>query len=578
MTHPNPDIRGVLRPVRATPLQSGLLGFSAMMFALPLYAQTAPDAGRLLQEQPKPRAVTPAKPVPLTPEVAVPEADAGTKFQVKGFRIQGAVLVPASELTELLQPLVGRELTLRQLQTAASQLTGYYISKGYLARVIVPPQDIKDGIVTLQVIEGKRGALDVQSKDANLDSARVQRFIDQRMQNGDAFDLKQLNTALTVLNEQPGLKVNSSMKPGQQDGAIDLVVNASAKPLVETNFGANNHGSRGTGELQASGGVTLNNLTGNFDALGLTANLSEGTEFGRVDYSLAVGDRGLRLGVNGSAMRYRLTQNAFAALQGRGSADTLGIAASYPLARDTDFNLSLTASVDGKHLVDRTVAGETGNRKVTVATFGLNGFTEGDMGVTSFGMSLVAGDSKQRNAGALAADLASRQVEGSFTKLGYTLGHLLPLDADWRLSASLRGQFADKNLDSTERMGLGGPSAIRAYPTGEASGDEAWLLNLNLSRQFNDALIGNLFIDAGGVTVNRTLWATWNAGNPNLRNRYELAGMGMSLDWRISPVLLFNATLAAPLGSNPGQDINGLNSDGSVPSRARGWISLTAQF
>jgi hemolysin activation/secretion protein len=549
-----------------------------LLHAATTSAQTPPDAGRLLQEQPKPPAAPAAIPTPIKPEVVVPEAEAGPTVQVKGFRIQGAVLVPASELTELLQPLVGRELSLRQIQAAASQLTAYYLSRGYLARVIVPPQDIQDGIVTLQVIEGKRGALDVQSHDAKLDSARIQRFIDQRMQNGDAFDIRQLNTALTVLNEQPGVKVGSSLKPGQQDGAIDLLISASAKPLLDVNLGANNHGSRGTGELQTSGGITLNNPTGNFDALSLTANFSDGTEFGRADYSLAIGNSGLRLGVNGSTMRYRLTQSAFAALQGRGTADTMGLTASYPLARDTDFNLSLVASMDGKHLIDYTVVGETGNRKVITTTVSLNGYSMGEQGTTSFGVNLINGDSNQRNPGALAADLGRRQVQGNFTKLGYNVNQLLPLGADWRLSAGLRGQFASRNLDSGERMGLGGPTAVRAYPTGEASGDEAWLLNLNLSRQIGDTLTGNLFLDAGGVTINRKLWAGWNLSSPNLRNRYELAGAGLSLDWRIGPALLLNATVATPLGNNPGRDINRLNTDGSVPTHARGWISLTAQF
>ena len=561
----------------AIPLRHGLLGLGAVVLSLQLCAQTAPDAGRLLQEQPKPPAALPAKPVSPAAADAMPEADAGPRFQVQGFRIQGAVLVPAEELTALLNPLVGRALTLRQIQAAAAQLTAHYLRKGYLARVIVPPQDIQDGIVTLQVIEGKRGALHVRSAHAQLDSARVQRFIEGRLQTGDAFDLRQLNTALTILNEQPGLQVSSSIKPGQQDGDIDLLINASALPPVEANLAVNNHGSRGTDAAQVSGGVTFNNLTGHWDALVLTANLSEGTQFGRADYSLAVGDRGWRLGINASSMRYHLTQDSFAALQGRGTADTIGLTASYPLARDTDFSLSLTASADGKHLVDHTVAGETGDRQVRTATAGLQGDATGDIGVTSFGVHLTTGHSDQRNPGALAADVGRRDVQGGFTKLGFSLNQLLPLGADWRLSAGLRGQIANTNLDSSERMSLGGPSAIRAYPTGEASGDEAWLINLNLSRQVGDGLMGNLFLDAGGVRVNRKLWTGWDLFSPNLRNRYELAGLGLSLDWRISPRLLLNATVAAPLGNNAGQN-NGLNADGSAANQVRGWISLTARI
>ena len=59
----------------------------------------------------------------------------------------------------LLRDLVGRELTVGQLQNAALVLIGYYAQKGYLARVFLPPQDIKDGVVEYQVIEAVRGIL-----------------------------------------------------------------------------------------------------------------------------------------------------------------------------------------------------------------------------------------------------------------------------------------------------------------------------------------------------------------------------------------------------------------------------------
>lgn len=567
---------GALRPLAL--LRNGLVGLHVCLLSLPLSAQEVPDAGKILQQQPRPPAAPAAAPAQVAPEVVVPEADAGPKVLVKGFRIQGAVLVREAELTELLQPLVGRELSLRQIQAAASQLTAYYISKGYLARVIVPPQDIQDGIVILQVIEGKRGALDVQSTDAKLDRSRIQRFIDRRVQSGEVFDLKQLNTALSILNEQPGVGVSSSLKPGQEDGTIDLLVNASAKPIQSTNFGANNHGSLATGEYQASLGITANNPSGNFDALSVFFNFSNGSYLGRGDYSLAVGDSGLRLGVNGSFMDYRLVQTSFLALQGRGSAYTLGGTASYPLARDADFNLTLTASADAKWLIDYTVAGQTGDRLVGIGSLGLNGYTLGKRSVFNFGTNLITGNSKQRNASALAADQASRQVEGSFAKLGYTLSHLYPLNANWSLNTSLRGQFANDNLDSSERMSLGGPTAIRAYPVGEASGDDAWLMNLNLARRVTDKMTGTLFLDAGGVKQNHTLWAGWNAGNPDLPNAYELAGAGVGVDWRIGSAALLSANIAAPLGNNPGRDANNLNSDGSATNHARGWLSLTAQF
>lgn len=562
----------------------GLCGITLIALAGTARAQTAPDAGQLLREQSRPAVVAPAQPAPLSlPTTAEPvdAADAGPTVLVEGFRISGALLIPEAELAAQLQSAVGSELSLRQLQGTAAILTVYYVQKGYLARVILPPQDIKDGIVNIQVIEGKRGSLRIDSFGERLNVARVQRMIEARLAAGGAMDLDALGESLNILNEQPGVEVKSALVPGKGEAEIDLVVSAADKPLTNFVLGLNSYGSAGTGEAQATGKLTLNNPTGAFDAATLLITASEGSTFTWADYNRAIGDTGLRLGINASALRYHITQDDFSALDAEGTADTLALAASYPLARRNDLSLSLTASYDDKQLVDRTIAGESSDRHVSVGTFGLSGYQVGGLlgsGITSFGASLSFGDSEQRNATALATDRASREVQGSYSKLSYNLGHQQALAADWSFNTSLRGQFADKNLGSIERMSLGGPSGIRAYPVGEASGDDAWLLSLNLGYQYNDKLAATLFLDAGGVTLNRDTWTDWNAGNPSLPNRYELAGLGIGMDWRFSPKLLLSASIAAPAGSNPGRDANDHNIDGSSRKSPRGWLNLTAQF
>ena len=51
------------------------------------------------------------------------------------------------------------------------------------------------------------------------------------------------------------------------------------------------------------------------------------------------------------------------------------------------------------------------------------------------------------------------------------------------LYAAFNGQVASKNLDNSEKMGLGGPAGVRAYPTGEAYGDQGYILNLEARAQ-----------------------------------------------------------------------------------------------
>ncbi len=562
-----------------------------LKFALPallwlapfsLVAQTLPDAGRLLREQPKAPPILPAAPQPkLQPKAPDQEAaKSGSTVLVKAFRIEGATLIPVEELQSQVQSAIGKELSVFQLRGVANMLVAYFAQKGFLAQALIPPQDVNQGVVLIKIVEGKRGSLEINNQGQRVKTARVQGFIDHRLAQGDFMNLNALGESITLLNEQPGVDVKATLKPGSAAGQTGLVVNAADRPLTSFNLGLSNNGSRGTGEIQALGSATLNNPLGWFDAATLMVVKSDGSSFGLLSYSLAVGDSGLRLGASASDLRYTVTQSSLRATDAHGTADTAGLNGMYPLYRLANVSLNLSANLDTKHLHDFTVAGETDHRRVDTSTLGLDGTLLdglGGGGATTFGVAYVNGQSHESNAAAIAADDASRQSLGGFSKLKFKLERQQKLQGSWELSAKLRGQFAFDNLDSSERFSLGGADGIRAYPAGEAGADEGWLLSLDFSRPINDKLRGSVFLDTGHVQVNHTTWTGWDAGNPNLRNQYQLSGVGVGLDWKLNQNFALTATVATKLGSNPGRSVTGDDTDGTHQN-VRAWVNLVGQF
>ena len=559
-----------------------LPAFLLLCFAFPLQAADPVDAGRLLREQPKTLPTLPGAPQQtITPQPAVQEsADAGAKVLVKGFRIEGATLIPVAELETQLQFAVGKELNLAQLRGVAELLIAYHTQKGYLVQAILPPQEIQDGIVYIKIIEGKRGSININNQGKLANSARVQGFIDYRLAQGEPMSLEKLGEAINILNEQPGIEVKASLKPGTGEGDTDLLVSANDKPLATFNFGLSNKGSRGTGELQAVAGVALNNPTGLFDLANVLVSKSQGSIFGSGNYSLAVGNSGLRAGVSFSRLIYDVSQRSLRASDAHGTATTYGFKAEYPLYLHNDRSLRLTGNFDGKHLRDSTIAGETGDRQVKTGTFGILGTQQdgfGGGGETGFGASLVYGHSDEDNVAAIATDSTTRNALGTFGKLKFNLDRQQKITESWTLIAKLSGQFAFDNLESSERFSLGGADGVRAYPSGEGGADEGVMVSLNLVRPFTEKLQGTLFLDAGGVHVNKHTWAGWNAGNPNLDNVYSLAGIGASVDWKINDNVALSATVATPIGNNPGRDATGNDAD-SRSREVRGWVNLVGQF
>jgi len=131
------------------------------------------------------------------------------------------------------------------------------------------------------------------------------------------------------------------------------------------------------------------------------------------------------------------------------------------------------------------------------------------------------------------------------------------------LQGDIAGQFAMNNLNRAEKYELGGAYGIRAYPEGEASGDDAVRIGIDLKYNLGDAgPLGDanfkVFYDWGHVQSfhdpENIVLAT--------PNRYNLQGVGVGFDFRRSNQFELSLALAKPLGSHRGT-IEDVNSDGS---------------
>jgi hemolysin activation/secretion protein len=121
---------------------------------------------------------------------------------------------------------------------------------------------------------------------------------------------------------------------------------------------------------------------------------------------------------------------------------------------------------------------------------------------------------------------SSIALNGSYSKLGWSVSRLQRITDQAQVWLVLTGQQARKNLDSSEKFSLGGPTSIRAYPTGEASGDEGYRGTLELRHALAQSVQGSVFYDFGSVRVNKTPFAA-TANNRHLAG----AGFGASAVW-----------------------------------------------
>jgi len=477
-------------------------------------APVPPDAGqtiRELQKQPElnaPRAVTPLRiEGEAAPKVA---ANSDVRIAVTAIHVSGNSIFAINELDALVANLIGGDHTLAELDAGAARITGWYRERGYIvARAYLPAQEIKDGIVVINVLEGLVGQQHMENQSRLADELAGEYL--SGIKSGDVLQAKQIDRALLLLNDTPGVGgARATLQPGASVGTADLVIELTPSTPYTSIVDLDNYGNRYTGENRLGAAVALNSPFKMGDQIIVRALTSDqNMDYARIAYQFPLGGSGLRLGAAYSDTRYRLGKD-FAALLAHGTASSSSVFIVYPFIRSQAGNLSGTLTWEDKKLNDQTDAPvSSAGKHVQLANFGLTGTHQdalGGGGINSLDLSLVSGILSM-DAVSLATDAISSKSDGRFTRLAYTLTRQQRLADTYTLSVVLSGQVSNKNLNSSEKFSLGGAYGVRAYPQGEGSGDEGWLTNLELRHSFDDSLQGVLFYDAGSVRVNRNPFA-----------------------------------------------------------------------
>jgi hemolysin activation/secretion protein len=566
--------------------------FTAAVLALCLcagsaLAQTPPDAGRIQQDFERGR-IPPAPPrTPAEPLIEQPPAPAlrapdSVRFAVKGFRITRSTAFTQGELLPLLKEFVGKDLSLDDLQRAADVITRYYRDRGYfVARAYVPAQEIRDGIVEITVLEGHIDRISVKPiGESRLRGQVVESHLKNALPSGGLIRQDDLERGLLLLNDLPGIDVRSVLQPGPTLGTTNLTAQLSEGPLVSGDVDFDNYGNKFSGLYRLGMTANVNDPSGYGDLASIRVQTSDGATYARAGYAIPVGSSGLKAGASYTGTTYELCCE-FAPLGARGDAQTVSLSALYPVLRSREANFYVTATYDVRHYFNATIASTTSDKRAKVGTLAGSGDFRDSVGGGAFSNYSVGASFGRLNLDAYAPDRelddSTARTNGDYSKAAYSFARQQRLGDTFGLYGSLAGQFASKNLDSSEKFMLGGPFGVRAYPTGEAVGDDGLLANLELRYGFRPGMQFAAFLDYGHIRLHRYEWDGWQGANTLITNRYNLAGYGFGLAWNAPGSFSVRASVAQRIGENPGRDVNGNDSDGTK-NRTRFWLQAVMYF
>ncbi|MEO8524486.1 MAG: ShlB/FhaC/HecB family hemolysin secretion/activation protein [Caldimonas sp.] len=458
--------------------------------------------------------------------VAAPTSGGGAKVQVRGFRIVGLPAARGDALLPLLQRYVGADKSLADLEDAAKDIEVALQRQGlFLAQAYVPEQTLADGIVTVQVLEGRIGAVKVELEPGVTISPEFLDRIVAILRGNPVAERELIERALFTLGDLRGISISTSLTPGDKIGQADLAIKVSPGAKVAYSLDADNGGSIFTGKYRVNTGFDWFNPTGHGDIASLRAQATTnlGAKFVRASWLTPINSVGTKFGIAASYLKYELGSTVFEDLDADGTAEAYSLQLLHPLIRSRNNNLFLQVSTDFRRFEDRVQSIGLVTRKniapyATLAVVGDFRDTFGGGGISNYSLGVVSGHLKIKNQEDIDVDNANYRAAGTFAKAAATATRLQVLPNRDYLYLSALAQVASKNLDSSEKFSLGGPYGVRGYPSPESPSDSGlittWEYRKTLPVEalpgdlvawvFGDYAIGRLHQDPLATDVDNT--------------------------------------------------------------------------
>jgi hemolysin activation/secretion protein len=534
----------------------------------------APGAGTLLQEL---KPVEPPAPSENEPGLQIEQQGGAmlpptAPFPVKAIHISGNTSFDTPTLHTLIAEAEGKELTLPELNERIARITDYYHAHGYpLARAIIPAQTIREGVVAIEVIEARYDKI-ILDNHSRVSDGLLQATLSP-LKSGQLIEQASLEHVLLLLSDIPGVVQSATVKPGETPGTSDLLVQGARGPTAAGIVTVDNDGNRYTGRARAGGEVALYDPLHHGDVLDANVVSSgKDMDYGRLLYDFLLDGQGTHLGGSYSALHYILG-GSLASLDGHGTAEVESLWAKQPLVRSRDLDLYGQLQFDRKQLSDDIdVSSIHTDRHMDNWTASLSGDKRDAIlsgGVNTWSLGLTSGRVGFDDATAQRTDAATTKTQGGFLQSNATLArlqHLTPKDA---LYVAVSGQWANANLDPSQKMVAGGPYTVRAYDMSAVSGDigvqasAEWRHDLASAWHWQWQWQAVAFLDSERVRVNKNVWTTG-------KNEATLSGAGLGLNWMGPAQWSAKAYIAERFGAMPVLV--------ERTSLIRGWLEISKGF
>ncbi|MEN8128879.1 MAG: ShlB/FhaC/HecB family hemolysin secretion/activation protein [Pseudomonadota bacterium] len=267
---------------------------------------------------------------------------------VRSFQILGNTVLDSKELEDRVKSYIGNSLSAADLKDIAGELTQLYVTQGYInSGVILPDQEIVDGVVTFIVIEGVLSQVEVRG----VKNLKPKYLLDRvSIHPHVPLNLTILEERLQLLRTKPLIeRVDGKLLPGKRLGESVLIVSVEESQPYRLEFTTDNHRSPSVGSIQGGIHAAHLNLTGMGDVLDFHYNLTEGADNYGLAYQIPVTPRDTIFGFSYSKSDALVIEEPFDNLDVESEVSTWRLALDYPIVRSLSRTLMATLRFDKRH-------------------------------------------------------------------------------------------------------------------------------------------------------------------------------------------------------------------------------------
>jgi hemolysin activation/secretion protein len=490
----------------------------------------------------------PARPGLRMPQLSRPAVAADTRpqFNLRGIVLSGAVAIPRADLIRTYQPYLGKRVSQADLVAIADAISDLYRTAGFhLSRAIVPPQDVSDGRVRIQVIEGS--ITEVALRGDGAEQFGIRPMLGPVLVERPSR-LATLERQLLLINGRPGVRIADTAieEIGGPTGRFRLIVEVKTWHIF-TSLGIDNLGSSSVGPWQTYAVAAFNSYLAPGDTLALNLSTTPGDPrelaFGRLSYDVPVGTDGFRIGASalysdvrpGDDRRLYNDSIRTEAFEIRGSL--------VPLQSQRSA-LTLTAAADFSEVSERNLFGPIYNDQIRSLSLTSDYRLQDNFGGNNYFTLAYRQGLDIFGASQLGDELVSRDgAAANFSVLDFWFTRYQTLSDAWSVKLAAAGQIASGPLFTSQQFYLGGVNFGRGYGSAETSGDNgiAGSFELRFDQTLSYRYLSGYqlygFVDAG---------AAWNDGF-SLNDGLSLTSAGGGIRFFLWDSLQADIGVAFPL-------------------------------